>query len=52
MAGGLLVGRSATGAQVTPEAHRLRQRRTGYVPTQSGRTGPTTAGGASDQKKD
>jgi hypothetical protein len=33
-----MVRRSARGGQVTPEAHKFRQRRTGYVPTQSGRT--------------
>jgi hypothetical protein len=36
--GWLMVRRSARGGQVTPEAHKFRQRRTGYVPTQSGRT--------------
>jgi len=29
---------SAAGGQVTPKAHKFRQRRTSYVPTESGRT--------------
>jgi hypothetical protein len=46
--GWLLAWRSAKGGQVTPEAHKLRQRRTGYakgaqVQQRKRRTGPTTA---------